>query len=576
MDTPISAAHLTALEDFRNARRAAMIATILAGIRGRENRLLAFEEVRRLLRLDSTSNKKYLTEIPLEAIIGSVNRYQDFTREFLPKKDNTSERWARISQALLLNESLPPIEVFKVGDVYFVNDGNHRVSVARQVGNKMIQAYVTEIKSRVPIQSDAHIEDLIIKAELADFLDQTRLDILRSGADFTASAPEAYEKLSEHIAIHHYYLNINQKRAVPDEEAIIHWYDHHFLPTTSLIQESGLPREFPNKTLVDLYVWLLEHKIALENWLGKEVDLGEVAQDFIVQHGSSFDSITARLKDAVLPDGLERPVPARTTHPTGIHNRREVGRLFSDILVPVDGKGERWPALEQAVIIAQKEKARLYGLHVTSEPDHPKHNELINRFAAFCQVHDVNGELRVVEGETPRVITQQAAWQDLITINLAFRPGASPLSRLTHGFRIIMQRSPRPVLVVPQSTTEVHHAMLAYDGTSGAREALYVAVYIAARWGTRLTILSVDKPSHKASKSPAKEAGSYARNHGIKAQIITSDMPVSQGILQIARQEQVDLIMMGGFSSPPLRGILLDTVADQLLRESQIPLLLCR
>lgn len=576
MDTPISAAHLTAIEDFRNARRAAMIATILAGIRGRENRLLAFEEVRKLLKLDSTSNKKYLTEIPLEAIVGSVNRYQDFTRDFLPKKDSTSERWARISQALLLNESLPPIDVFKVGDIYFVNDGNHRVSVARQMGNKVIHAYVTEIKTRVPIQPDEQIEDLIIKAELADFLDQTRLDISRPDADFTASAPEAYEKLLEHIAVHHYYLNINHKRAVPSEEAIPHWYDHHFLPTTQIIQESGLPREFPNKTLVDLYVWLLEHKIMLENWLGKEIDLAEVAQDFILQHSSSFDSVTARLKDAVLPDGLERPIPARTTHSTGSLNRREAGRLFSDILVPVDGKGERWPALEQAVIIAQKEKARLYGLHVTPEPDHPSHLELINRFSAYCQAHGVIGELRVVDGETPRVITQQAAWQDLITINLAFRPGPNPLSRLTHGFRIIMQRSPRPVLVVPQSTTMVNHAMLAYDGTPGAREALYVAVYIAARWGTRLTILSVDKPSKKTRKSPSKEAGTYARNHGINAQIITSDLPVSQGILQAARQEQVDLIIMGGFSSPPLRGILLDTIADQLLRESQIPLLLCR
>lgn len=569
-------AYQTALEDFRQARRTAIISNILAGIKGRDNRLLSFEEVRRSLKLGTTSNKNYLAEIPLDSIIGSVNRYQDFTRDFLPKKNTSAERWAKVSAAFKQLEPIPPIEVFKIGEVYFVNDGNHRVSVSRQMGNKTIQAYVTEIKTRVPLLPDQKPEELIIKAEQIDFLEQTRLDILRPDSDFSATAPEAYCRLTEHIAIHHYFMNVDQQRDVLDEEAAINWYDTHFLPTTNLIQESGLLHEFPNKTPVDLYVWLIEHKTYLEGWLGKRIDLPEAAQDLISQHGTGFETVASRIKDAILPDALEGPLPGSSALFSHKRDHRDPDHIFSDILVPIDGKSERWFALEQAVIIAQKENAHLYGLHVTPNLESPEAAEMVNRFTAYCQMNGVEGILQLAQGETSRAIIQYAAWQDLITINLAYPPGTSPLSRLTHGFRMIMQRTPTPILVVPQAVSQVNHAMLAYDGSVGAREALYVATYIASKWGTRLSILTIhDKDTQQGSET-AQEALDYIHAHNLDADVVIEDEPISAGIIKAAEDHGVDLIIMGGFSRSPVLGILLDSIADQVLRKSQIPILMCR
>ena len=89
--------------------------------------------------------------VPLDSIVGSVGRYEDFTRDFLPRRDSDKERWARVE--FLANEStgLPPVELFQIGDAYFVNDGNHRVSVARQSGHTHIEAYVTDVHTRVPL-----------------------------------------------------------------------------------------------------------------------------------------------------------------------------------------------------------------------------------------------------------------------------------------------------------------------------------------------------------------------------------------------------------------------------------------
>jgi nucleotide-binding universal stress UspA family protein len=201
---------------------------------------------------------------------------------------------------------------------------------------------------------------------------------------------------------------------------------------------------------------------------------------------------------------------------------------------------------------------------------------MVERFAATCQKAGIAGELHLTDGETARIISHQAAWQDLITINLAYRPGDNPISRLTHGFRVIMQRSPRPVLVVPQALTEARHALLAYDGSPGAREALYVATYISGHWGTQVSILTVSEESKKKSKASIAEAVNYLQDREVQATVLTSKLPVSQAILQSAHEVEADLIIMGGFSSPPLLGILLDTIADRVLRESQIPMLLCR
>ena len=128
---------------------------------------------------------------------GSVGRYEDFTRDFLPRRDSDAERWARVERLAKDEVGLPPVDLFQIGDVYFVNDGNHRVSVARQMGHSHIEAYVTPVQSRVPLSPEVQPKDLILKAELADFLDCTRIDLSAPGGrhygDFAGSLCRSVE-----------------------------------------------------------------------------------------------------------------------------------------------------------------------------------------------------------------------------------------------------------------------------------------------------------------------------------------------------------------------------------------------
>src|SRR5512137_2598819 len=118
----------SALNDFNEARLQASLQEALARLTGKSNELLSYEEVAEKLKLNVRSEHG-VYDIPLDAIVGSVGRYTDFTRSFLPLRNNDQERWARVKAAIDNPNGigLPPIDVYKVGAVYFVLDGNHRV-----------------------------------------------------------------------------------------------------------------------------------------------------------------------------------------------------------------------------------------------------------------------------------------------------------------------------------------------------------------------------------------------------------------------------------------------------------------
>ena len=149
--------------DFTNARQRAFIEEWLNFFTGRPNDLLSFEEIRQKLRLHDSSYKG-LQEIELDKIVGSTGRYRDFTRTFLPKTDQNQERWRRIS-IIAQEQGYPPIEVYQVGDVYFVRDGNHRVSIAKRRGQIEILTEVTHIETPVALSADADMEEVIRLAE---------------------------------------------------------------------------------------------------------------------------------------------------------------------------------------------------------------------------------------------------------------------------------------------------------------------------------------------------------------------------------------------------------------------------
>jgi nucleotide-binding universal stress UspA family protein len=569
----------TALTDFEHARRQAAMQQILARLTGQPIDLLSFDDVRGKLKLRSGSPRG-IEEVPLDAIVGSVGRYRDFTRSFLPRQEVDKHRWARVSAAMTDLTGLPPVELYKIGEAYFVLDGNHRVSAARQTGAKTIQAYVTEFKTKVPLSPDDRPDDLIIKAEYADFLEKTNLDQLRPEADLTTTAPGRYWELQTQIEAQRFLLNQEQEREVPYEEAVTHWYDHIYLPVVQMIRERGILRDFPSRTETDLYLWILRHRAELEKGLGWRVDLSTAASDLVAGHSSKPGQVIARVEDklwdTLTPDSLEAgPAPGQWREEW--LSARPAERLFATILVALSGRADGWYAVDQALTIAQREKGRLYGLHVVSsaaEKESEAVQTLDRAFKARCHEAGIEAEFSVEIGQVGRKICDRARWVDLVVLRLVYPPGAAALARLGSGVRTIVQRCPRPLLMVPPAASPLQRILLAYDGSPKAREGLFVATYLAARWSVDLTAITVQEAGQE-TKALA-EAREYLENHGVKAGFELVSGPVAEAIIETAIKNENDLIIMGGYGSKPAIEIVLGSSVDQVLRESKQPVLICR
>ncbi len=574
----------SALNDFHQARRQASMQEIMARLTGKSAELLSYEDVRQKLKLGAGVSRG-LRDVPLNAIVGSVDRYTDFTRTFLPRPSTDASRWARVQLAVNDLAGLPPIELYKIGDVYFVLDGNHRVSVAHQMGATFIQAYVTEVPTKVPLSPDTQPDDLIIKARYADFLERTRLHSLRPHADLSVTAPGQYRVIEEQIQLHRYLMGQEQGREVPLAEAAAHWYDEVYLPTVQIIREHGIMRGFPGRTETDLYVWLSEHHAALEKELGWEIKPSAAAADLVHHYGSSPQSLAARvsgkLLDVMTPDQLESgPPPGQWRQNLGWDDSRpgQDRYLFGDILVPVSGSEPAWQALEQALEVARREGGRLRGLHVVARPELQNGPEALAVQAEFnrrCESAGVEGKLVVEVGGIARKICERSRWTDLIVLHLAHPPGQGLRGRLNSGFRTLIQRCSSPVLAVPRPASRLDRALLAYDGSPRAREALFVAAYLAARWDLTLAVVTVVEGDHITSETLAS-ARAYLEARGVEATYVPATGPVTTAILKAAAEHQSNLIIIGGYGFNPVLEVLLGSSVDHLLQASWQPVLICR
>jgi dienelactone hydrolase len=234
--------------------------------------LLSFEDVQHTLRL-AQNTYRGLQVVPLDKVVGSVGRYHDFTRTFLPLVESDGPRWQRIAE-LQMDTGLPPIELYKVGDAYFVKDGNHRMSVARQFGATEIEAYVWEYETPVRgVAADGQVDDLIAKAEYRAFLDRTQLDHSRPDQEIILTEPGMYPALELEIELFRENLQQidNEPRTYPEAAAV--WYDMVYTLAVDVIRESGALDIFPGRTEADLYVWVARHRKELEEQYGQRVSL---------------------------------------------------------------------------------------------------------------------------------------------------------------------------------------------------------------------------------------------------------------------------------------------------------------
>ena len=274
----------TAGADYRRARRKAFMRGVVSWFRRSDNALLAFDDVRRGIHAQA-QREGGLREVPIDQIVGSVGRYRDFDRAFLPRQVQTRDRWESVDRAHLDGTELPAIDLYKIGDTYFVKDGNHRVSVARERGQVYIDAHVIEVAAPAPVHSVEDLLDWMRDQDALTFYEKTRINDLRPDARIELTLPGQYEKLLEHISTHRWYLGVEAKREIPYSQAVASWYDRIYLPTVEAIRATDALRDFPNRSEADLYLWVTEHHWYLhQEALPKGRDLKELVTEYADEH----------------------------------------------------------------------------------------------------------------------------------------------------------------------------------------------------------------------------------------------------------------------------------------------------
>jgi nucleotide-binding universal stress UspA family protein len=566
-----------ARDDFRRARQQAAYEALVARWQGQSNELLSYYDVYHQLRATGQSDRG-LQEIPLTAIVGSVGRTTDFSRTFLPRNMGNEERWAQLltvvnSRAI---DALPPIQVYQIGEAYFVQDGHHRVSIARRYGLTHIHAHVTQVDTLVPIGSDTRPDDLIWRAEYAQFLADSRLHQQRPEANLSVSIPGQYAHLEAHVEVHRYFQETAQERDITWEEAVVSWYDAAYLPLVGEIRAQAILRDFPGRTETDLYLWLVERQMTLQRELAWEITPATAAVDLARQgdplrQANKVRQLGQRMRQLVLP----APEP-----PTGQWRQEQLlnrysGHLFNNILTLINGSDTSWPALEQAFVLAGREQARLRGLWVNAaEPTAAAQAALIQAFEEQCFFEGVPGDLAVAAGDLVAAILQRAAVADLIVLALPDIQERTASRAVSQRCQRLLRRAPCPTLVVTGDWSNLSRPLLIYDDSDKSREALFAAGYMGERWGVPVAVIAAANGT--AGRKALNHARTYLDMHEVAATFHEHDRLTAKLILDTAASLDCDFLISGSYRSGRIATAVRGSRLNDLLQQTSLPLLICR
>jgi len=576
---------LSAINDFYEAHRKASLQIVLSKLTGESADLLSYDEVLKRLRVEGQTDRGR-AEIPLDKIVGSVGRYTDFTRDFLPRRESDLGRWATVKMATESMTGVPPIDVYKIGDVYFVRDGNHRVSIARMNKQEYIEGNVTEVFTRVPFDAKMDLDSLIIKEEYAQFLEETRIDrLIKEPINLSVTVAGAYEKILEHISVHRYYMGIDEKREVPYSEAVVSWYQKVYRPVIDVIHEQALLRDYPNRTETDLYIWMLEHRAELEKELGWKIDTDTAADSIGEKLSRNIWYYVRRfwywLIDLVIPEqfmfGPKPGVWRRKHNPLTLKNLS----LFRNILIALQGDEISHQTLEQAIWIAKKEGSRLSALHlVDSEEAKENESTLAIRNQFYWRLHEegLDGSLVVEIGTANQKIIERAVYTDMVVVHLQYAPGTQAFAKMRSGFRLLIRQVATPLLVIPKQMRPIQRILLAFDGSQKAKEASYIAVYLAKHWGVELYLLTVFRDANAKEKIRGKflDSQRYIIDHNVRPHAHMRKGLTGATILAFAKEKNIDMILMGSYGSAPFKEIISGSTIDYVLESVEIPVLICR
>lgn len=278
---------ISAQQNFTKARKKAVFSRIINLLSPSKYDLLSLEEVKKLLS-PRIETYKGLKVVPIDLIVGSEGRYQDFNRTFLPRREHLKKRWMNIDKLHTRNINLPPVQLYEVGGVYFVRDGNHRVSVARSQGVEMVDAEVVSLDSSISITPDmgrVELRDAVIAYEKIRFEEKTGFSQAVPDYDLNFTATGRYNETLYHILEHKYFINQGYDEELPLSSAVFSWFENVYSPILAIIREHAIMASFPDRTEGDLYVWIVKHWHYLKEKYGSQVSILQAAQDIVQGKG---------------------------------------------------------------------------------------------------------------------------------------------------------------------------------------------------------------------------------------------------------------------------------------------------
>lgn len=240
--------------DFLRARRRQVLSRLANRLRREPddvNIMLPFDEVVEALGYQG-ERRLGLRVIKLDSIVGSVDRSRDFDRRFRPTSGRVRQRWERLALAARRGESIPPIEVYRVGDLHFIIDGHHRVSVALAHQLSTIDAYVTEVRTKLKAEGIHHRGDLIVKDYRRLFLARVPLTG-EARAAIVLADPWDYARLGEHVEAWGFRL-MQDENAFSDRATVANrWYHDEFVPVVEMLRQADL---LGTRTEAEAYLWV--------------------------------------------------------------------------------------------------------------------------------------------------------------------------------------------------------------------------------------------------------------------------------------------------------------------------------
>lgn len=543
---------------FHRARRQAALESLLARLSGHSAELLSYDEVVGKLGVAGQSPGG-VRQIPIAAIVGSVGRYGDFSRTFLPRQESDEDRWVSVGAAAPTVSDLPPIEVYKVGESYFVLDGNHRVSIAHRQGLDYIDARITEVRTRVPLPPGAKPDALIIAAEYSAFLAYTQLDVSRPNLDLQVSVPGQYRHLENHIEAWRYLRETAEARDIPLQEAAVGWYDESYLPLVRAIREQGILRYFPGRTETDFFVWLARHRAELQNQLGWAIT-PDVAVSRLLARAREDERSQRRLSGAGLRRLTQLVAPEQPPTRSWAGDRtlaRYSDHLFASVLTPyvvIRLNGAPMPdenALAVAASLCRAEKAQLHVLCAINHDPDPTETQAIEALRGFIQhqslKHDYEADVDVETTNATERTLALAYLHDLVVIDRRFGARTWDEPPPTMAVRRIVRAAHRPVLIPGERADEMPpaHVLLVHDTRRPFDESVFIAAYLAERWQARLTALPI--ANNRNTEGVVGRIDDYFKLHEVEACFLAPARPgvsLPAVVLEAAADAGCDLILL--------------------------------